>query len=156
MSEEKKEIKLKSDQTKKSDQAKETKSGNKSLNESKNISNDKMIAVVRIRGSIDVNTQILDTLKMLHLWKKNSCIVFVPSASAMGMLIKAKDYITWGEINQETLSLLTEKRKAKEKSFHLNPPRKGFGRKGIKVPFNKGGALGYRGEKMNDLIQRML
>ncbi len=40
--------------------------------------------------------------------------------------------------------------------FCLNPPRKGFGRKGIKVAFAVGGALGYRGEKINDLILRML
>ena len=115
-----------------------------------------MIAVVRVRGSINVNTKIVDTLNMLHLGKKNSCIVFVPTESAMGMIKKVKDYITWGEISQETLALLTDKRKAKNKSFHLNPPKKGFGRKGVKVPFSKSGALGYRGEKMNDLITRML
>lgn len=115
-----------------------------------------MIAVVRVRGSINVNTEIVDTLNMLHLGKKNSCIVFVPTDSAMGMIRKAKDYITWGEISEETLALLTDKRKAKNKSFHLNPPKKGFGRKGVKVPFSKGGALGYRKDKMNDLITRML
>ena len=42
------------------------------------------------------------------------------------------------------------------RTFYLNPPRKGFERKGIKVSFKAGGALGYRGEKINDLIQRML
>lgn len=115
-----------------------------------------MIAVIRIRGNINVNTKIVDTLNMLHLNKKNSCIVFVPSKSAMGMLNKAKDYITWGEISEETLSKLTTKRKAKGKAFHLNPPRKGFGRKGIKVPFSKGGALGNRKDKINDLIERMI
>jgi large subunit ribosomal protein L30 len=40
--------------------------------------------------------------------------------------------------------------------FRLNPPRKGFERGGIKKPFTQGGALGYRGEKINDLIKRML
>jgi large subunit ribosomal protein L30 len=150
MSENKKETKPKVEKVK------ESKTENKSVKEIKTTSKPDMIAVVRIRGSIQVNTKIVDTLNMLHLDKKNSCIVFVPTPSSMGMLKKAKDYITWGEISQETLSLLTEKRKAKGKSFHLNPPRKGFGRKGIKIPFSKSGALGYRGEKMNDLIQRML
>jgi len=40
--------------------------------------------------------------------------------------------------------------------FKLNPPRKGFERKGIKVPFSQGGVLGYRKEKINDLISRMV
>lgn len=40
--------------------------------------------------------------------------------------------------------------------FRLNPPKKGFERGGIKKPYKLGGALGYRGEKINDLILRML
>ena len=40
--------------------------------------------------------------------------------------------------------------------FKLKPPVKGFERKGIKVPFSMGGVLGYRKEKINDLIIRML
>jgi len=40
--------------------------------------------------------------------------------------------------------------------FRLKPPIKGFERKGIKVPFSMGGVLGYRKEKINDLIIRML
>lgn len=40
--------------------------------------------------------------------------------------------------------------------FRLTPPRGGLESKGIKKPFSIGGALGYRKEKINDLIQRML
>jgi large subunit ribosomal protein L30 len=40
--------------------------------------------------------------------------------------------------------------------FRLNPPIKGFGTKGTKKPFSMGGALGYRKENMNSLIQSML
>lgn len=40
--------------------------------------------------------------------------------------------------------------------FTLNPPRHGFERKGIKTPFSMGGALGYRKEKINELILRMV
>ena len=40
--------------------------------------------------------------------------------------------------------------------FRLKPPLKGFERKGIKAPFSMGGVLGYRKEKINDLITRML
>ena len=37
--------------------------------------------------------------------------------------------------------------------FRLHPPRKGY--EGIKRSFKEGGALGYRGEKINQLIRRM-
>ena len=40
--------------------------------------------------------------------------------------------------------------------FRLAPPVKGFERKGIKKPFAVGGVLGQRGEKISDLISRML
>lgn len=38
--------------------------------------------------------------------------------------------------------------------LRLHPPRKGY--EGIKRPFSLGGALGYRGEKINELIRRMI
>ena len=41
-------------------------------------------------------------------------------------------------------------------SFRLKPPVGGFERKGIKIPFSLGGAIGYRKDKINDLILKML
>lgn len=124
----------------------------------------KLIAVIRIRGCIGVDGSISDTLEMLKLHKKNFCIIQKSTPSIMGMVKKAKDYITWGEVDEALLKELIEKRgelNPKDKSrtkpfFRLHPPRKGYGRKGIKKPFNVGGALGYRGDKINDLIKRML
>ncbi len=40
--------------------------------------------------------------------------------------------------------------------FRLNPPSKGFERGGIKKPFSMGGSLGYRKDRINDLIKRMI
>ena len=40
--------------------------------------------------------------------------------------------------------------------FRLAPPRGGFERKGIKHSFSVGGALGYRKEKINELVKKML
>ncbi len=40
--------------------------------------------------------------------------------------------------------------------FKLKPPEGGFERKGIKTPFSMGGVLGYRKDKINELILRML
>ncbi len=126
----------------------------------------KKIVVIRIRGSIRVKKVVNDTLNMLKLYKRNYCVVLDATPSILGMLQKVKDYITWGEINDETLKILREKRlektkdkqgKVVEKSFfRLHPPRKGFERKGTKVAFKVGGALGYRGDKINDLLKRMI
>jgi len=151
------------------------------------------IAVVRVRGSVHVNEKILDTLSMLHLKRVNHCVVIDNAAVPMGMVKKAKDYITWGEIDEKTLTRLLEKwgriegdkklshERLKEKNFSsiadfsknifdgkakfsdvglkpvfkLHPPSKGYERGGIKKHFNIGGALGYRGAKINDLIAKM-
>ena len=124
------------------------------------------IAVIRIRGKVNLKKPVKDTLKMLRLYKKNYCTVYDATSNILGMINKIKDYVTWGEIDDETLKLLKEKRGEKTKNkkgeeivkpfFRLSPPRKGFGRKGIKLPFNIGGALGNRKEKINDLIKRMI
>lgn len=112
------------------------------------------LAIIRIRGSITLSKDVKDTLAMLNLHKQNFCSVFDNSPTIKGMLNKVKDFVTWGEINEETLKLLTKPEG--KKFYRLSPPRKGFGRKGIKVHFNKGGALGNRSEKINDLITRMV
>ncbi len=122
------------------------------------------IAVIRIRGPVRVKGEINDTMKMLRLHRKNVCSIYEKTPSISGMLIKAKDYITWGEINDETLKLLIEKRGEKDPKdknklkpfFRLHPPKGGFEKAGIKKPFTVKGALGYRGDKINDLIKKML
>jgi large subunit ribosomal protein L30 len=115
----------------------------------------KKIAVVLIRGLINLNTDIKDTLYMLGLRKKHNCVVLKDTPSIQGMLHKCKDYITWGNISEETLSQL-KKVRLQEKAYCLNPPKGGFERKGIKKSFTKGGALGNRGDNINKLITRMI
>ncbi len=138
------------------------------------------LAVVLVRGMIDMNSSLKDTLRVLRLHHKNHCVVVADNPVSRGMIQKVKDYVTWGEISAETYDLLVAKRgqlfqarltdrlkkysyaviehhgKKYKPYFALNPPIKGFGRKGIKVAFRAGGALGYRGEKINDLLQRMM
>ncbi|MBT4540331.1 50S ribosomal protein L30 [Candidatus Woesearchaeota archaeon] len=123
-----------------------------------------LLAVIRIRGCIGITGSTRDTLEMLKLHRKNFCVILKSTPSLVGMIKKAKDYITWGEIDESLLKELIEKRgepnpkdKSRTKSyFRLHPPRKGYGRKGIKKTFTVGGGLGYRGDKINDLIKRML
>lgn len=69
-----------------------------------------MFAVIRIRGSVDVNKNIEDTLRMLNLNVVNRCIIIPETEVYVGMLKKAKDYITWGTIDKKTLSNLLVKR----------------------------------------------
>ncbi|MBN2111516.1 uL30 family ribosomal protein [Candidatus Woesearchaeota archaeon] len=123
------------------------------------------IALVRIKGNNKISQEKRDTLDMLGLYKKNYCVVLEKTPSIMGMVKKIEDLVTWGEVSDSTSKELKEKRgektkkKGKEelkKFFRLCPPKGGFERKGIKVPFSIGGALGYRGDKINDLIKRML
>ncbi len=40
--------------------------------------------------------------------------------------------------------------------FNLHPPIKGFERKGKKAPFSLKGSFGYRGDKINELLNRMI
>lgn len=69
-----------------------------------------MFAVVRVRGPAGRRKEIEDTLKMLRLKKPNNCVMIPETKEYLGMLRKAKDLITWGNINKKTLSLLIEKR----------------------------------------------
>ncbi len=124
----------------------------------------KIIVAIRLRGSRGLTEDIVSTLTMLNLHKKYFCIIVKPTPSAKGMLNKARDYITWGEISDELAKSLVEKRSEKDpkdakkikKYFRLHPPKGGFEKRGIKNAYTNGGDLGYRGEKMQDLLTRML
>jgi large subunit ribosomal protein L30 len=120
------------------------------------------LAVVLVRNTTAANQIIRDTLTLLRLHKKFTCRVLDNNKLNKGMLTKVKDYTTFGEIDPETEKLLEQKRGKKDgegkprKDFHLSPPRGGFERKGIKHSFEQGGALGYRGTRMSDLIKKMI
>ncbi|RLF12466.1 MAG: 50S ribosomal protein L30 [Thermoprotei archaeon] len=154
----------------------------------------KLYAVIRLRGRVGVPPDIKLTLKTLRLTRNNHLTLVEATPSNEGLLKKASEYITYGEIYEETLALLLEKRgrlrgdkkltldfvkklgfesfrdlaraliegRVKLKSipnlkpvFRLHPPSKGF-KGSIKKPYNVGGELGYRGSKINELIERMV
>mgnify|MGYP001560881355 FL=1 len=129
------------------------------------------LAVILVRGVVKVTKPVKDTLTMLNLNRKNHCVVIENNSAYRGMLFKVKDYITWGNVDDNTVKELVEKRgavlesdkkglefngKKYKRYFVLNSPKKGFGEKGIKTSFKVGGGLGNRGDKIKDLIQRML
>jgi large subunit ribosomal protein L30 len=111
------------------------------------------------------------------------------------MLQKAKDVVTWGELDFTSAKELIVKRgritgdqritdeyirkntrfsgiddfvkqfllfkanldeiKGLKPVFRLHPPRKGYRSRGVKQPYTLGGALGYRGQHINQLITKM-
>ncbi|MBI4163235.1 MAG: uL30 family ribosomal protein [Candidatus Aenigmarchaeota archaeon] len=141
-----------------------------------------LYAVVRLKGSVKLNREIKDTLIMLNLKYVNNCNLLKKSKEIDGMLKKARSCITWGEISKETLEKLLLKRakevgeknldekKAKDAApkllggtklkevgvkvpIRLHPASKGL--VSIRIPFPKGD-VGYRGDKINELIERMI
>jgi large subunit ribosomal protein L30 len=149
----------------------------------KAVAEKRLFAVVRVRGSVGITRQLSDTLMMLRLHRINHCVIIPKNQNYDGMLHKARNFITWGEIDRETLEKLVAKRGrfagdkrvkdvsyAKELAhfilsgkpvketgikpvFRLSPPSKGY--KSTKAIFPKG-SLGYRGEKINELLKRMI
>lgn len=69
-----------------------------------------LLAVIRIRGRINVFYKIQQTLDMLNIRKTNYMSLFPNTSSTLGMLKRAKDHVTWGEINQEALEHVLRKR----------------------------------------------
>lgn len=153
-----------------------------------------LYAVVRVRSSINVKKPIKDTMKMLKLGRVNHCVLIPKNKYYDGMIRKAKDYITWGEVDNNTLTEMIASRgrltgnkkisdeyvksvsKCKSISalsealikgemaykdikdikplFRLSPPKKGY--EGTKRHLSVGGTLGYRRDKINDLLRRMM
>ncbi|MEM4295506.1 MAG: uL30 family ribosomal protein [Candidatus Anstonellales archaeon] len=137
-----------------------------------------LICAIRVRGIRNIKPKIRHTLEMLGLNKVNNAIIIKDNESLLKMLDVAKDYITYGPLNEENAIKLIEKVYLKYRkneangrdaktilqeflnsknyrfpfTFRLRPPRKGY--KSIKRPFSMGGALGKRAE-IDSLVSRM-
>ncbi len=134
----------------------------------------KLLAVIRVRGRAGVRHEIKETLKRLNLNKINNLVLVYGSKPNMGMIKKCNDFITYGEISEETLQRLAEKKELKAKKeeldeafngkkrpqeiarmpIRMHPPRRGY--ESIKSSYGNKGSLGYRGEKINELLKRMM
>ena len=89
------------------------------------------IAAIRLRGKWNIRDELERTLVLLGLKRKNNCVILENDKYTQGMLKKAKDYIAYGEIKEETLKKLIEKKKPmkqneKKMIFNLPNPKKGF------------------------------
>ncbi|MCX6767473.1 MAG: 50S ribosomal protein L30 [Candidatus Micrarchaeota archaeon] len=153
----------------------------------------RLLAVVRVRGTRGLRRTISRTLELFGMTRKHSCVLVRQNASVDGMLVKAKDYATWGEASEATVAALLGKKASLaggkrlddgyvsahtgfksvgelaralgegmtdlgvvpglSKVFRLQPPKGGFDDTKRLYP---AGACGYRGEKINELVMRML
>ncbi len=133
--------------------------------------NNKLVAVVRIRGRVNVRGSIAETLTRLNLKRVNNCALVRVTDSYYGMIKKCNDYVAYGEIDTETLAKLLKKNGIDVDAktmveggdlaavkdtmpFRLHPPRHGF--RSTKLGFKQGGNLGYMGGAINGLIGRMI
>ena len=154
-----------------------------------------MLAVIRVRGTVNIKHDIKHTLELMNLNRPNHCVIITDSPNNIGMIKKVNDYVTWGEVDAPTLEELIRTRGRLEgdipvtdeylvkntefktvadasqamvagkvqvaqvpglkKVFRLSPPKRG-GYEGIKRAYSVGGALGHRGEDINQLIRRMV
>ncbi|MCK5559416.1 MAG: 50S ribosomal protein L30 [Thermoplasmata archaeon] len=64
------------------------------------------LAAVRVRGTVNVRGDIKDTLRMLRLNRTNHCVIVPENPYYRGMLNKVKDYITWGEVDVDSLTMI--------------------------------------------------
>ncbi|MGC8479829.1 MAG: uL30 family ribosomal protein [Candidatus Micrarchaeia archaeon] len=134
----------------------------------------KLLAVVRVRGRVGVRQSISETLLRMNLKRVNNMTILFGTKSNLGMIEKCNDFVTYGELDPKVFEKLISKKDIKlskeqinelftgKKSLRvlinsnitLHPPRHGY--EGIKAGYSSGGALGYRGNDINDLINRML
>jgi len=117
-----------------------------------------MIAIIRIKGQVKVRHDMEDTLTRLGLKTKYSCaIIEKPKEQELGMITKIRDFVAFGEISNDTYKKLVDARGKFTKSkthFRLHPPRGGIE---SKKHFGIGkGVLGNHGNKINELLERML
>jgi large subunit ribosomal protein L30 len=141
------------------------------------------LAVVRIRGARKIAPRIRKTLELLRLAQPNHCVLVEDTPQNRGMLEHAKDYVTYGPVEEKTVYSLLYKRgrrgsaplreSVKEEELkkiakevlsgrkpvdYMNPVFRlnppSKGFRDIKLPY-PAGELGKR-ESMDPLLRRMM
>ncbi len=69
-----------------------------------------LLAVIRVKGGFKIRQVFKDTLSMLRLNKKHHCVLLEDTPVNVGMIKKVREWVTWGEINADTLKELLKKR----------------------------------------------
>lgn len=98
-----------------------------------------MLAVVRLRGDVDLSPDVRKTLDLLQLDRQYTVVFLPDKPDFRGMIKKVNDYVMWGETDQKFFKSLSKKLEPEGKQlkfFHMHPPRGGL--KSIKRPWPKG------------------
>jgi large subunit ribosomal protein L30 len=69
-----------------------------------------MKALVQLRGEVNINGDIRDTLEMLNLGRVNHATLVPETPAYEGMVTKVNDYVAHGTPSQKTVELLLEGR----------------------------------------------
>ncbi len=69
-----------------------------------------MRAVVQVRGEVNRQQDVQDTLEMLNIHSVNHCALVPETDTYVGMVNKVNDYVAYGEPDAEVLETLLEKR----------------------------------------------
>ncbi|MCL4337110.1 MAG: 50S ribosomal protein L30 [Candidatus Thermoplasmatota archaeon] len=69
-----------------------------------------MLAVIRIRGETGIRPQAAKTTSLLRLHRVNHMVLVEDNEINKGMLKVAKDYVTWGEVEDSTVELVLKHR----------------------------------------------
>jgi large subunit ribosomal protein L30 len=69
-----------------------------------------LLCVIRVRGSVHVRQEIIDTMKMMNLHHINHATLVPNTPQYQGMISKVQSYVSYGPIDRKTLSDLIVKR----------------------------------------------
>lgn len=105
------------------------------------------LAAVRLKGNVGKARALRTALAALGMKTANRATILPNTPQIKGMLESCSPLITWGEVDDSFGKLY-----GTNKAFSLTPPKGGF--KSFHYLYPKGD-LGYRGEKIKELIERM-
>jgi large subunit ribosomal protein L30 len=69
-----------------------------------------MQALVQVRGEVNMNEEVRDTLSMLNIHRTNHCALVPETDTYRGMITKVNDYVAYGEPSVGVLSTVLGER----------------------------------------------
>ena len=69
-----------------------------------------MRAVVQVRGEVNMNVDVEETLRMLNLGRVNHCTLVPETDAYDGMVKKVAEFVAFGEPSEETIATLLRRR----------------------------------------------
>jgi large subunit ribosomal protein L30 len=68
------------------------------------------LVVIRVSGTVNIRYDVKKTLELLKLRRRYSATIVPKNNYYLGMLNRAKDHISWGELNFDVTKMLIQKR----------------------------------------------